>query len=137
MGSEMCIRDRHEGAPHDPPLLKPLRDYCRRASPDQAGLVRMVLEGGAWTQDRLYHHRYVSDPACLLCGERGTFEHRCFACPATWWYRYHWAEGSPPDRVVRSVRALALWERLLAVDPTWMAPPPLMGAAVVWELRPP
>ena len=96
----------------------------------------MVVEGGAWTQDRLYQHRYTSDPACLLCGERGTFQHRCYECPATWWYRYHWAEGSPPDRVVRSVPAPALWERLLAVDPTWLAPPPLLGAAIVWVIRP-
>ena len=123
-------------APVDPPLLQPLRDYVRTASPSKAGLVRMVLEGGAWTQQRLYDHRYVVDPACLLCGEPGTFLHRCYSCPATFWFRYEYADGSPPDRAVRAVDAPALWQRLLARDPSWQAPPPLLSAAVVWEIHP-
>ena len=123
------------GAPKQPPLLEPIRTLRKNFSPQQAGILDMIVEGGATTQNSLYDQRYVVTPDCLLCGERGTYHHRCYRCPATDAVRDDFFEGASAHRWADTDKE-CMWDRLLVPDPSWHMPRPILAEAVVWEVRP-
>ena len=96
----------------------------RKMLPKDAGILHMIVEGGVWTQRRLYAARYTLDDKCLVCGSLGSYYHRCYDCPAGAAVRDVHFEGVSAKRWADEEDE-CVWERLLVPDPSWHAPRPL------------
>eukprot|EP00971_Amphidinium_carterae_P340406 6478740-Amphidinium_carterae.1 len=54
----------------------------------EAHMARLQFAKGVWFPERLAKHA-GTEPWCLLCGQRGTLQHRVFTCPAFARHRAH------------------------------------------------
>ena len=73
-----------------PPFLEPAIAFCnsKHTSPQVAGSIRSLLEGGWPSQASLHEAGLADSPDCLFCpGQRGTLFHRLRECQNTAWLR--------------------------------------------------
>ena len=125
-------------SPKDPPLLAPLRALGRQLAPAEEGILYMIVEGGAWTQADLFAKRFTTSDKCQLCGEVGSYGHRCFSCPASSSFRDDWVPSRAATQCIgEAAPDSCLWVRLLLADPTWAVPRPIAREEVIWKIRPP
>ena len=98
------------------PLIEPLAAFAKgRPSSGRLLAISQVVRG-APCQAALCEAGSTSEPWCLLCGQRGTVVHRCYACPATK------AERDEAPRAIQHLGETAaegstLYTRALLKDP--------------------
>ena len=57
--------------------------WARGQAPEAIASVSALVEGGWWTQERLFYANLVADPFCRGCRiSVGSLFHRCLGCPA-------------------------------------------------------
>ena len=104
------------------PLIEPIAQLMSgRASGTWTAAHRVVtgstVQGGMWTQERLWEAGRADVADCQLCGARGTTHHRLYCCPCFAEAR----RGAPPQMQHRGEQAdpgNLMWLRGLAKDPS-------------------
>jgi hypothetical protein len=66
------------------PLVEPIVNFFRSKHGQRgqgAQAASTAVQGGMWTQERLYEHAMTTTPQCQLCDQAGTALHRLWKCP--------------------------------------------------------